>query len=280
MTERLTGQRGDESFFTFRVLHTFEPAAIVDVLAGRSAGVIFRGFLPAQTCTAVSERFWANSARRRRGVEAPGYYVGAYHYFKTTDAYLAESAAAGPAVAEILEPAGTELARFWDGLAEELKPAGVTVRTARHGSGSACSWLLRSWHGAGSFALAPHEDRSQCGEPRQADFEIQGVLEHEVAALNVCLENGGEGGRLAVWNIRPELACRQRLGLQYTGSPYPVESLQGIERQYIEVRPGDAYVINGGNVHAVEACPDPAGRRTTLACLFGFIDDATVVSWT
>jgi hypothetical protein len=96
----------------------------------------------------------------------------------------------------------------------------------------------------------------------------------------VCLENGGEGGRLVVWNIRPELACRQRLGLQYTGSPYPVESLQGIERQYIEVRPGDAYVINGGNVHAVEACPDQTGRRTTLACLFGFIDDSTVVSWT
>lgn len=279
MTDTVTGQHGDASYFTFRVLHDFEPAAIVDVLKGRSAGVLFREFLPAETCADVSARFWASSARRARGAEAPGYYVGAYHYFKTTPAYLEESAATRTAVSEIVECAEPHLAKFWDGLAGHLARDGVTVRPARHGNLTACSWLIRSWHGTGEYALAPHEDRSQCGEPQQADFEIQGVLDHEVAALNICIENG-DGGRLVMWNIRPDRASRERLGVRYTGSPYPIESLHGIEHQYVEIKPGDAYVISGANVHAVEVCLDPTVRRTTLACLFGFIDESTVVSWT
>jgi hypothetical protein len=279
-TAPVTGTSGDADYFAIRRRDAYDAEAILDVVEGRSLGVVFPGFLPPEVCTEVASGFWSSPARRRRGVEAPGYFVGAYHYHKPTEQYLRESAEVEAAVQAVVAPAATELARFWHGLGDRVGGDGVTVRRARHGTGEACPWLLRSWHGDGAYALAPHEDRAQCGEPQQADFEIQGVLDHHVVALNICIENEDEGGRLVVWNIRPDRASQERLGLETTGSPYPPEVLEGIGSLALEVRPGDAYVIAGANVHAVESGLSPASRRTTLACLFGRVDDRTIASWT
>ncbi|MDT8912016.1 hypothetical protein [Amycolatopsis sp. PS_44_ISF1] len=277
--EPVTGWSGSPDYFTVRECSGFDPRAVVDVLRGRTAGVMFRGMIDPQTCATLAGRFWDSPHRRTRGVEAPGYFLGAYHYHKTTRAYLQESAAAAEAVDAVLDGPGDPLRRFYDGLADVLAADGVDVRRARHDGAQACRGLLRSWHGQGEYALAPHDDRSQCTEPQQADFEIQRVVGHQVAALNICLENGN-GGRLAYWNIQPDDASKRRLGLHHTGSPYPLESLRGIEMKWIEVNPGDVYVFNGAHVHAVEPNTDPELRRTTLAGMFGFADDSTVVSWT
>ena len=276
---QLTGWRGDGDYFTFREYRQFRPSAVVDVLRGRVAGVMFRGMVDPGTCAELAARFWASPARRTRGVEAPGYYLGTYHYHKTTERYLAESAEVAAALDAVLDVPGDPLAAFYGGLADVLAPEGVTVRLARHGTGTACRALLRSWHGRGEYALAPHEDRAQCGEPKQADFEIQRALGYQVAASNICLENGG-GGRLAFWNIQPDDGCKRELGLHYTGSPYPTGTLDGIELRWLDIGAGDVYVFNGAHVHAVEPNTDPTARRTTLAGMFGFVDDATVVSWT
>jgi Phytanoyl-CoA dioxygenase (PhyH). len=50
--------------------------------------------------------------------------------------------------------------------------------------------------------------------------------------------------------------------------------------KWIEVNAGDVYVFNGAHVHAVEPNTSPKLRRTTLAGIFGFRDDTTVISWT
>ncbi|MBB4684427.1 hypothetical protein [Amycolatopsis jiangsuensis] len=275
----VTGWSGAPDYFAIREYSGFDPHAVVDVLRGRIAGAMFRGMVDPETCGTLAERFWASPHRRTRGVEAPGHFLGAYHYHKTTRTYLQESAEAAEAVDAVLDVPGDPIKRFHQGLADVLAPDGVHVRLAQHDGAQACRGLLRSWHGHGEYALAPHDDRSQCTEPQQADFEIQRVVDHNVVALNICLENGN-GGRLAYWNVQPDDASKLRLGLHHTGSPYPLESLDGVEMEWLEVNAGDVYVFNGAHVHAVEPNTDPELRRTTLAAIFGFIDDSTVVSWT
>lgn len=121
---------------------------------------------------------------------------------------------------------------------------------------------------------------SQCSDPRQADFEIQGVADFEVAALNINLRSSADGGRLIVWNIKPDAAAKRRLGISYEGVPYPLDSLKTVERLAVNVKDGDAYLFNSGHVHAVEPIAGADSRRTAIAALLGFIDHRTVVSWT
>jgi len=279
LTMPLTGWRGERAYFQFQEHDEFRPESIVDVLRGRVAGVVFRDIVPAALCAELAAGFWASPARRTRGADAPGHYVGAYHYHKTTAGYLDETAAVKSALDEILDVPGNPLAALHEGLSRVLGDSGVEFRLARHEGREACRATLRSWQGKAQYALDPHEDYGQCTEPRQADFEIQRVVDHQVVAVNMCLQNGA-GGRLVVWNIRPDKASRHRLGLHYTGSPYPTEYLDGIEPMWLDVHPGDVYVFNGSHVHAVEPGTDSALDRITLSAMLGFIDDRTVVSWT
>ena len=275
----LTGWRGDKDYFRFAEYEGFQPEAVVDVLRGRVAGAVFRGMVPAKSRAELARRFWASPMRRVRGVEAPGYYLGTYHYHRTTAEYLEETERVAAALDDVLDVHDDPLTVFYGGLSRVLADQGVTVRLAEHEGRKACRGLLRSWHAKGAYTLAPHEDLSQCTEPKQADFEIQRVTGYHSVSLNICLENG-QGGRLAFWNIQPDLASKSRLGLRYTGSPYPVETLDGIEMLWLEVDAGDVYVFNSAHVHAVERAIDQEQRRTTLAGIFGLIDDKTLVSWT
>jgi hypothetical protein len=277
-TVSLGGWRGDSNYFIFREYSRFDPEQVVDVLHGRVAGMIFRGMVDPRTCADLCQRFWESPALKERPSEELNYYLGAYHYHKTTDQYLDESTAVADELAAVLDVPDNPLEVFGTGLAEALSPNAV-VRQARHNGREACAGLLRTWRGRGEFALKPHEDLSQCAEPKQADFEIQRVRQRTVCALNICLENGA-GGRLRYWNVQPDESSKHELGLHYSGWPYPVELLAGYESIALDVGPGDVYVFNGAHVHAVEPNTEPNSRRTTLSGLFGFVDDRTVVFWT
>ncbi len=279
MQADLTGWQGDKDYFRFAEFTEFRPEAVVDVLRGRVAGTVFRGMVPPQVRTELARRFWASPMRRLRSADATGYYLGAYHYHRTTTEYLDETERVAAALDDVLDVADDPLALFYGGLSRVLKDERVTVRLAEHEGRQACRGLLRSWHGQGAYTLDPHEDLSQCTEPKQADFEIQRVTGYHGAGLNVCLENG-DGGRLAYWNIRPDQASKRRLGLHYTGHPYPVQALHGIDMLWLEVKAGDVYVFNGAHVHAIERSAEDSQPRTTLAGILGFIDDKTLVSWT
>jgi hypothetical protein len=275
----LNGWSGGADYFKFAEFDGFSPVAVVDVLRGRQLGAVFRGAVTPPICEEVAARFWASEHALSRGGEAPVRYLGAYHYHKATAVYLKECAEVALALDDALAVAGDPLTMFYGGLARALGDEGVTVRLASHDGQPACRGVLRSWFGRGDFALVPHEDRGQCREPGQADFEIQRVLGHYLCALNICLENGA-GGRLRIWNVQPDDASKRQLGTFYSGSPYPAGSLDGIDDLWLEVGQGDVYVFNGSHVHAVEPTTVPGARRTTLSGLFGFIDDTTVVSWT
>jgi hypothetical protein len=275
----LTGWSGGPDYFRFAEFTGYAPGAVVDVLRGRLLGAVFRQAISQETCSEVAARFWTSGSALSRGGEAPVRYLGAYHYHKPTQVYLDECVQIAPALEAAIAVEADPLSLFYGGLADLLGGQGVSVRVAEQGGRQACRGVLRSWFGRGQFALVPHEDAGQCREPGQADFEIQKVLDYCVCALNICLENGA-GGRLRVWNIQPDDTSKERLGTYYSGSPYPVSGLDGVESRWLEIGPGDLYVLNGSHVHAVEPSTVPGTKRTTLSGLFGFIDDTTVVSWT
>ncbi|ANP54942.1 hypothetical protein J2Z21_003610 [Streptomyces griseochromogenes] len=275
----VTGWSGSPEYFQIREYQEFVPEAVVDVLHGRVAGVMFRGMVKPEVCTELAGRFWDSPHRMTRGVEAPGYYMGAYTWEKPTAQYLDDSEKFDEPLLDVLDVKDNPLQAFYQGLSEALGKEGAIVRRSRHEGRKGCRALLRSWHGAGKYALAPHDDNSQLTQPGQTDFEIQRVGDRPVAALNICLENS-DGGRLVYWNMQADLESKRRLGVQYTGSAYPMETLEGIEQKWVTVNTGDVYVFNGSHIHAVEPNTDPELRRTSLAGMLGFIDDETVVSWT
>ncbi|OZM71761.1 hypothetical protein CFN78_18190 [Amycolatopsis antarctica] len=274
-TQPLSGYRGDAGYFRFEERTEFDPELVLDVLRGRRLGVIFRGVIPAKAQRAITDRFWASPARRHRPGE-PSHYVGSYHWNKSVETYLAESEAVRVDVENVLDVPDSPWASFRDGVSTALARHGATLRVARMHGTSAGPALIRAWTGAGAFSLAPHDDAAQCKDPRQAGFEIQRTLEHEVCAVNMCVEHE-QGGRLVIWNIRPDDPSRDELGLRDTGFGYPADVLAGFDEIRLDIRQGDVYVFNGAHVHAVDATE---GNRTNVSCLIGFTDDRTVVTWT
>lgn len=277
----VTGWHGDQTYFRFVELTEPDLDPVVDVLRGRLLGVIYRGVIDGSASSELVRRFWDSPMRKRRGgevCESLGYYVGAYHYHKPTKTYLDESAEVAPYLEQILDVPAEPTHWFKYRLSQRLAAEGVEFRLSRDGGQSGCPVLIRHWNAAGAFALQPHEDASQCRWPEQAGFEVQRTPLNTVAAVNMCLENG-EMGRLVMWNVIPDDESKSRLGLYYSGSPYPPEVVEGIDAVWLPIRPGDIYVFNGEHVHGVEAS-EPGAKRTTMAWNMGFCDERTVVSWT
>jgi hypothetical protein len=280
-TRRLTGRQGDADFFRFAEYDTLVPDAVVDVLRGKILGVVFRGVIDDDARVEVLRRFWESPARRSRSgevCESQGSYVGAYHYHKPTRQYLDEAGEIRQYLDSVLDVPNEPSKTFREALGARLAEDGVEFRISRQDGREGCPLLIRHWNAPGEFALQPHDDGSQLRHPAQTGFEIQRALDYTVVAVNMCLENG-EGGRLVSWNIDPDEASKARLGLELSGSPYPVEALEGFETHRLDVGQGDIYVFDGGFVHGVEQTIGD-GKRTTMAWNMGFCDDRTVVSWT
>jgi hypothetical protein len=274
-TLSLTGARLDPQQFRFDERSEFDPALVIDVLQGRRLGVIFRDIIPAEAQRAIAAKFWASPGRKHREGE-PAHYVGSYHWNKSVGTYLAETAEVIDAVYEVLDVPDSPWRTFRAGLAAELARHGASLRIAEQQGATACPALIRAWDREGEFSLEPHEDVAQCKDPRQAGFEIQHVPEYEVCAVNMCVEHTS-GGRLVLWNIRPDNKSRRRLDLDYTGFPYPPESLAEFDELRLDIRKGDIYVFNGRHVHAVDA---NQGNRSNVSFFIGFANEQTVVTWT
>ena len=275
-SDQMSGWHGSPEYFHFVERNSFDPADIEDVLRGRKVGVIVRGIIPPQATDEILIRFKNSPSLTRREDDAPGLYLGAYHYQKATSDYLEESMEISNVLSDVLGFPGSPWRWVLSELKEHLAARRVIFRRAEKDGATACEGAVRSWETSGAFALSPHEDVSQCRDPKQADFEIQKVAKHEVCGLNLCLQTGG-GGELTIWNIKPNEITKINFGTSFTGGIYPPSALAGIEAIRIEVRRGDVYILNGGHVHAVEKT---AGERTTVASLMGFCDTATVVAWT
>jgi hypothetical protein len=280
-TRRMTGRQGDADFFRFAEYDALVPEAVVEVLRGRIYGAVFRGVIDEGARQEVLRKFWESPARKSRSgevCESQGSYVGAYHYHKPTAQYLDEAAEIRGYLDSVLDVPNEPSKMFRDALGARLAEEGVTFRISQQDGREGCPLLIRHWNAPGEFALQPHDDGSQLRHPAQSGFEIQRTPAYTVAAVNMCLENG-EGGRLVAWNIDPDEESKTALGLELSGSPYPVEALEGFETIKLDVRQGDIYVFDGAFVHGVDATVGDA-KRTTMAWNMGFCDDRTVVSWT
>jgi hypothetical protein len=277
---RVTGQRGSAEYFRIVECAKFDPAEIVRVLRGEVAGVIFRGAIDAATCERVKKNFWASPMLRKRGDAVPAYYLGTYHYAKELDHYLQEAEATRTALAEVFSGADNFYARIMEAVAATLSAQGVAMRVAEHEGRRAGEFVMRSWSASGRFALAAHDDGAQLTARKQAGFEIQRVLAHPLTAVNLCVENGVEGGELVYWNVEPDQATRRALGVEETGHPYAPEQLVDFPKIELPIHTGDAYFFNGKLVHAVRAQSRPGEYRSTISLLMGFLDPKTVIYWT
>lgn len=257
---------------------TFDPRIIVDVLNGALAGCIFRGIISADVCRQIAANFWKHPCLRTREDNVPASFLGTYHYGKTTDAYLAEADLYRAVLPDIFDGCDNIFAQVMTAVGATLAAGGVTLRPAAHEGRVGSEFVMRSWAGQGRFSLEPHEDSAQLRSRLQDGFEIQRVAWSPAVAVNMCVENPS-AGELHYWNVEPDDATRERLGIAETGYPYPLESLEGIEKVVVPIHPGDVYCFNGKLVHAVASTDKAAGHRSTISYLMGVRDPQTVIYW-
>lgn len=275
----LSGRVRDSGFFQLPARPVFDAALVDDVLCGRLAGCFFKGFVDEATAGRIAANFWSHPALETRNDSVPAWVLGTYHYGRTLDDYLDRAAHARAALAGVFTGARHVFDEVMQALAARLGTRGIALRVARHGARDAAPFVMRSWRGSGDFALDPHDDGAQLRQRAQAGFEIQGIADEvPVVAMNICLENDGDG-QLHYWNVEPGEADRRAFGLEETGYPYPVHALDGVSKLVVPVERGDVYFFNGRLIHAVQALGAGHGYRSTISCLLAFRDPQTVIYW-
>jgi hypothetical protein len=264
----------DGKFRVHETVGIIDAEAAMAVVNGELAAYHIRRFMSAKTCDCIVRNFWSSPARVPRPDGVDGFFIGAYHYAKTTKAYLEQAATSRPGVESLYT--GTI------NPAEELRTCVGKGAVARHirmrpaGAYGMSAGEMRAlcWTNAGAFLLEPHDDLAQLRAPMQRDFEIQKV--RTVVAANLYPEVPPGEGQLKIWNIQPDEKARERLRLDYTGFPYPPELLEGYESLTINVETGDACLANGGQIHAVL---QGTSRRLLLTFFMGLIGNE-LVWWT
>ena len=264
--------------FHFLESDAINPKHVERVLRGEAVGCVFRNVIDAAVCRHIAENFRNHPRLRKRADDVPAYFLGTYHYRKPLTQYLSEAATFRDTMHDVFDGCDNVFERVMSSISSRLAASGVTMRVAAHNDEPASEFVMRSWSGVGQYSLEPHDDGAQLTAAQQRGFEIQRLGDSAVVAFNMCLENPG-GGELHFWNLIPDDATRERLGLQETGYPYPIEVLQGIDKLVIPVRAGDVYFFNGKHIHAVAAQQDAAGFRSTISGLMGFVDPRTVIYW-
>lgn len=273
--KNMSKRGGESEKFILLDKNSVDPLAIQSVLDGQVVACIFRKAISLFTCESICREFLQHPLTARRS-DAEAFYLGAYHFDKTSATYAQQSRATRDAISHFSDLFPELNASAGDAFRATLRENGVNARLATCDGEAVNPFILRRWAYEGSYTLDPHEDEAQCSDPRQLGFEAQAAVGRPIVAANACLCNGS-GGELVIWNYRPAAEDRKRLGTENSGYPYPSELLQEKERLVVRVQAGDLYFFDGRYVHAVGAISAP---RTTAAFFLGTLPDGTVLQWT
>lgn len=260
-----------------KVSNQFDPALVDCVLTGSTSIALIRSFVSQEVCRQLRDRFTNSTARRSRGGDISGEYIGTYHWGKPLADYFSDCAMVTPALTQILDRGvGDVWETFRAALGRYLHSTGRKLRPAEWMGNVASVPLLRSWVGDETYGLVPHEDRAQCSDPRQEGFEIQTASRTVVGSVNICLANKPGSGKLILWNKLPTDADRTTYGTTYSGGPYPDSYLADSAQIILPVNEGDLYIFNGALLHAVSPIH---GYRLTASCLIAQLPTTDVVMW-
>lgn len=269
-----------EHFRLHRTDRRVDVGRLADVLHGRLAAYLVRGFVADADCTTITAAFWDSTARTPRygegadGVEA--YIVGASHIDKTTEAYLDDVERTEAAVRSLYRSTVDPVARVRTLLAD----GGAVRRTraAAAGGRAAGSSKAVCWNNIGGYLLLPHDDLSQLSDPLQTGFEIQRI--RRVMAVNIYPHVPGRGGVIKIWNVVPDDETRAHFGVTHSGYPYPPEVLDDHPSIEIAVATGDLCVINGNLIHGVLGGDATERGRLLLTCFTGLDEAGELLWWT
>jgi hypothetical protein len=258
------------------------PSQLLDVVDGRIAAIHMRDAISSAQRRALILQFQNSPGTHPRADEVPGCVLGADHYGKTYDTYMAGVDASEGFVDQFLLAGGDPVGSVLNSMQAALHARNITVRPARWRSRHAARARAVSWTGEGKFLLDPHEDVSQLTEPAQEGFEAQRAFGRKVIAVNIYPNVPRGGGALKVWNVIPDHDTRVKFGALHTGYPYPVESLNGIQSLEFSPASGSIVLMNGGLVHAVTGYSEGTSlheHRLLVNFFMGDIDEHTMVHW-
>jgi hypothetical protein len=266
-----------ESFRVHESSGVLNMGSIYAVIEGELAAYHVKKFLSPSQCEAIVSKFWSSPYRLPRPDGVEGYYIGAYHYGKSTNEYLEQVAATRSAVAALyeglLDPADSFRSQI-SSSSERLVVRAAEARGMKAGGSRVIHWAKQH-----KYLLKPHDDLGQLRTTRQKDFEIQKVS--AVIAINIYPEVPKDSGQVRIWNIQPNDATRNRLGISETGFPYPDNLLEAHENITIKVTTGDICLFNGAQIHAVlNGNPMASGRRLLITFFMGLLDSNTLIWWT
>ena len=271
----LTGRSLPAEAFVPSRVQSKPTSHMLRMASGEAIGQIVHGYLTPEQCAIISRNFMENTGLHVRGDDVSGMTVGADIYGKSAEQYIKDVEAARPHVREIFEGTVTVPTMLRADI-QALMPAGVTVRQATHNGVPFNDARVIRWTDSGALALKFHDDLGQLTEPTQAVFETSKV-KHPVA-FNVYVSVPDEGGELEIVNVCPDLAAKERLGIEHSGYAYPESMLADYDRISIKPQVGDLLVLAGEFVHGVRGIRGQ-GVRLLLNHFGGFIDDKTFVTW-
>ena len=247
---------------------------IREIAQGKALGQLVKGYLSPEQCKVITDNFGASLALRARENGVAGQTVGVDLYRATPNEYgtaVLDNRAAVDRLFVGAVPVPSQLRAD----IQRIMPAGTVVRPAAHNGIDFNHVRAVRWTDAGSHALKCHDDWAQLKDPAQSSLETAKIL--WPVAFNVYPAVAHLGGELEVYNIAPDQRARTRLGIEWTGYPYPVELLAPFDKLVIKPDPGDLLILSGRFVHGVRGIE--GGVRILLNHFGGFIDPTTFVTW-